>query len=550
MTSTDAFVSLAAAVAGGPSTEMTHGLSISLALLLPAVGAVLVALTGRWPNIREAVTLTTAIFTAAVVCSLVEPVMSGSRPALLLAEIMPNIPLAFEVEPLGMLYALVASILWIVTSIYAVGYMRGHHEKNQTRFFTCFALAISAALGIAFAQNLFTLFLFYELLTFSTYPLVTHHGTDAARRAGRIYLGILVFTSVGLLLFGILWTWNIAGTLDFRPGGILAGKVEGPLVPVLLGLFAFGTGKAALMPFHRWLPNAMVAPTPVSALLHAVAVVKAGVFTVLKIVVYTFGLDFLSQTGASLWLMYVAAFTALAAAVIAIVQDNFKARLAYSTISHLAYIVLGAALATGSSAVGGGLHIAMHACAKITLFFVAGAVYVGAHKTRVSELNGLGRTMPFTMGAFVIGSLSLIGVPPFGGMWSKWFLASGAFDGSGGLDRSLFAFVYMLTSLLSIGYLMPVVVRAFFMKPSPSSRGHSDQGAHHAAPQDTHEAAAKDDQRGGPSHGAAPRAGFFSNLREAPLLCVVPLCLTAIGCVLLFFFVEPLFQLLEPLLNG
>lgn len=489
--------------------------AMGVAVVLPLLGAVGVILTGARPNLREAVTMTFTLVTAFVVFQLWPFAELGLEPRLELFSVMPGVSLAFELEPLGMLYAAVASGLWIVTSVYAVGYMRGHDEKNQTRFFACFALSIFAALGIAFSANLFTLFLFYEILTFATYPLVTHHGTEKAVKAGRIYLGILVTTSVMGLLLGILWTQHIAGTVEFAAGGILAEKADPAVVPILLALFAFGTGKAALMPFHRWLPNAMVAPTPVSALLHAVAVVKAGVFTVLKITVYVFGIDFLAETNASTWLAGVASFTLLTASAIAIAQDNLKARLAYSTISHLSYIVLGAAVASTTSVLGGGLHIAMHAVGKITLFFCAGAIYVGAHKTKVSELNGLGRTMPFTMGAFFLASLSLIGIPPFGGMWSKWYLALGAAES----EQYVFIFVLMLSSLLSIAYLMPVVARAFFFKPPP-------------APASAGAAAASD------------------RIQEAPLACVIPLCLTAAGSIALFFFGSAVLDLLQPMVGA
>ncbi len=503
---------------------MTSAQLIALALACPAIGALLVGVVGRTTHedehtggndTREAMTVIASLATFAVVLALLLRVLDGARPALTMFEVLPGVPLAFEIEPLGMLFGLVASGLWIPTSVYAFGYMRGHHEKNQTRFFVCFAVAIFAALGIAFSANLFTLFLFYEVLTFSTYPLVTHEGTEKAVKAGRVYLGVLVFTSVTFLLFAVLWTYQLTGTLDFAPGGILAGKVSPGQATVLLALFAFGTGKAALMPFHRWLPNAMVAPTPVSALLHAVAVVKAGVFTVLKIVVYVFGLDFLQVTGASEWLCWVAAFTLLSSSVIALTKDNLKARLAYSTVSQLSYIVLGAALATTAGAIGGGMHIAMHAMGKITLFFCAGSIIVFAHKTEISTMDGLGRRMPITMAAFFLGSMSIIGLPPMGGSWSKWYLALGAVDA----DQVVFVFVLMLSSLLSIGYLMPVVGRAFFLPPKPWVDGH---GHEHAAQ---------------------------TTRSEGHWTCTVPLALTALGCIALFAFGTELRELLLPIVG-
>jgi multicomponent Na+:H+ antiporter subunit D len=487
---------------------MTLESLLLLAVSIPTLGALGVVLTGRSPNLRETVTLVSAACTATVVILLGRAVYAGAQPEVNLFEMLPGVTLGFSLEPLGLVYALVASCLWLVTSVYAIGYMRGHHEEHQTRFFACFAIAIAAALGVAFARNLITLFLFYELLTLSTYPLVTHHGTDEARRAGRVYLGILLSTSVGILLMAILVTYQVAGTLEFTPGGILSERLRPEHAPWLLALYAFGTGKAALMPLHRWLPAAMVAPTPVSALLHAVAVVKAGVFSILKIVVYVFGTDFLLESGSSEWLLYVASFTIIAGSLIAFTKDNLKARLAYSTVSQLAYIVLGAALATPDAITGGGLHILTHAVGKITLFFCAGSILVGAHKARVSELDGLGRRMPFTMGAFFVGSLSIAGLPPLGGSWSKWYLALGAAEG----HHLFFVLVLMASSLLSLGYLVPVAARSFFRPPPESERG--------------------------------------GGIREAPLLCVAPPCFTAAACVALFFVSEPVVLLLERLTGG
>jgi multicomponent Na+:H+ antiporter subunit D len=502
---------------------MSADLALLVAVMLPLVGACLVLVTGSRPNLRDAVTLLTSVATAFVVYQLLPFTNDPDAVALRLFDLVPGVALRFQLEPLGMIYAVVASGLWIVTSVYAIGYMRTHHEQNQTRFFACFAISISAALGIAFAGNLLTLFVFYELMTFATYPLITHSGTGEAVRAGRVYLGILVTTSVVGLLFAIVWTYHLAGTLEFEPGGILAGHAPPAVLPVLLALYAFGAGKAALMPLHRWLPNAMVAPTPVSALLHAVAVVKAGVFTILKVVVYVFGIDLLGNTGASFWLMVVASFALLTASAIAITQNNLKARLAYSTIAHLSYVVLGAALATPSSIIGGGLHMLTHALGKITLFFCAGAIYVTAHKTEVTQLNGLGRKMPLTMAAFFFGSVSLIGLPPFGGMWSKWYLALGAAE----IGQPIFVLVLMASSLLSVAYLMPIVVRAFFFEPDENEAAKApDSGEAHASEHDHHD------------HG------------EAPLMVLVPLCLTALGSFAAFFFADTIYALLKPMFGG
>ena len=475
-----------------------------LAPLLPLLAAPLVALSGRRPNLREGVTLAFGLATFGLVAALFPAVVAGARPGLHIAEFAPGLSLALKVEPLGLLFALVASSLWIATSLYGAGYMRGHHEENQTRFFAFFAVAIGAALGAAFSGNMLTLFFFYEVLTLSTYPLVTHHRSPEARRSGRIYMGILLGTSICLLLFAVVWTWHLAGTLDFVAGGILKGKAGPGLLLVLLLLYAFGTGKAALMPFHRWLPAAMVAPTPVSALLHAVAVVKAGVFTVLKVCVYVFGIDTLAGLSHH-WLVYAASFTMVAASLVALTKDNLKARLAYSTIGQLSYIVLGGALANTLGAVGGGLHIATHAFGKITLFFCAGAIYVAAHKTEISTMRGLGRRMPWTFGAFLVGSLSLIGLPPFAGAWSKWYLVLGSLEAGEWIAVA----ALLASSLLNILYLLPIAVNAFFTEP-PADAG--ADGEHH-------------------DHG------------EAPLACLLPLLATAAATLVLFFWPDPFLHL-------
>jgi len=483
---------------------VTPSVLVGLAVALPLVGAGLVLALGKWPNAREGATLVTGVALFATVMGLLGPVRSGLRPSLTLVEVVPGLKLGFQAEPLGLLFALVASFLWVVTSLYSIGYMRGHHEEHQTRFYAFFAFSIASAMGVAFSANLFTLFAFYEALTLCTFPLVTHHGTEEARKAGRVYLGILLTTSVAFQLLAIIWTWQLAGTLDFRPGGILAGTASKGVLSVLLALFVFGVGKAAVMPFHRWLPAAMVAPTPVSALLHAVAVVKAGVFTILKVSVYVFGLDVLGTLAATPWLAWAAAATIILASLVAFTKDNLKARLAYSTISQLSYIVLGALLANRWGIIGGGMHIAMHAFGKITLFFGAGAVLVATHETEISRMHGLGRTMPITFGAFFVGALSIVGVPPAGGAWSKWFLGLGTLEAG----QIWLLAVLMLSSLLTLVYLLEVPARAFFGKPA---------------------------------EGRAPVEG----IHEAPWPSVLALTITAVATVILFVHPGPVFDLVS-----
>ena len=480
---------------------------IAAALLVPAAGSIGIALAGRWPNLREAVTLATAAALLACVLGLLPLVLADARPQLFVLEMLPGIALGFRVEPLGMLFALVASSLWIVNSVYSIGYMRGNSEPHQTRFYVCFALALAATMGIAFSANLLTLFLCYEALTLVTWPLVTHHGDDEARRGGRLYLGFLLGTSILFLLPAIVVTWAVAGTLEFTPGGLLRpGALSGAATGGLLALYMFGIGKAALMPFHRWLPAAMVAPTPVSALLHAVAVVKAGVFAVVKVIVYVFGVDALASVRAVDWLPTVAGFTIIAASVVALRADNLKRRLAYSTVSQLSYVVLAASLLIPLSVKAAMLHIAAHAVGKITLFFAAGAIYTAAHKTEVSQLDGIGRRMPWTMGAFAIGALSMIGLPPTAGFVSKLYMLAGAVHAAHWPAMAVIA----ASTLLNAAYFVPVVYRAFLVPP----------------------------RDGEPAHG------------EAPPMMVLALCATAAATVGLFFLPDVPLALANALQGG
>lgn len=486
---------------------MNPEIAILVAIGLPLIGALAIALAGRiGPNIREAATAITSVSLIYVVWGLLPLLMDGGRPSVEVSELMPGLSIAFTVEPLGMLFAALASGLWLINSIYSVGYMRGNKEKNQTRFYACFALALSATMGVAFAGNLFTLFLFYELLTLSTYPLVTHKGDAATVRSARIYLGVLLSTSIGLFLPAIIWTYSVAGTGDFTSGGILAGKLNDPEIGLLLGLFVFGIGKAAVMPMHKWLPAAMVAPTPVSALLHAVAVVKAGVFAVTKIIVYIFGIEFLFAAPSSAWLLYAAAFTILAASIVALRQTNIKRLLAYSTIAQLSYVVMAAAILKPLAEVGAAIHMVAHAFGKITLFFAAGAIYVASKKTEIAQLRGIGRRMPWTMAAFTIGALSMIGVPPTGGFVSKWYILAGAFEA----NNLVAIFTIIGSTVLNAAYFLPILYMVWFEK----------------------------EKEGGKKHG------------EAPFLAVLALCLTALLTLAFFFFNGPVIELESQVVKG
>lgn len=476
-----------------------------LAFLAPLVGLIGIALAGeKRANLRELFTFLAAITQASLVLSMLPMVLSGAVIEFQIWQVFTNVPLLFRVDGPGLLFACVASILWIATTLYSVGYMRGLKEHAQTRFYSFFALSLSATIGVAFSANLLTIYFFYEMLSVSTFPLVTHMQDKEARTGGRTYLGYLLFTSLCLLLPALSWcyVWLDGGeiAMDFLAD---TGKLEffsQNTQMILLVLFTFGFAKAGLMPLHSWLPGAMVAPTPVSALLHAVAVVKVGVFCVYRTYADLFGPEVLKRMDGQDWMIGLACATILISSLVALSQDNLKRRLAFSTIGQLGYVVLGATLATEQGMGGSVLHIAMHACGKITLFFCAGAIFVATGKKYVSQLRGLGRKMPVTMGAFMIGSLSVIGLPPLGGFVSKWYLALGALD----RDAIWVVFVLLVSSLLNVFYLLPVAVTAFFRN---------------------------DEDEDNPG------------IKEAPWACVVPLAVTAIGCFGLFFLSGPLLRL-------
>jgi len=479
---------------------------ILVALLLPFIGALFIFLTKNNINIRETSTLIISAALIYVIYSLLPDVLNGIYPELYLFNVTSTLSVHFQIEPLGMLFACIASFLWFINSIYSIGYMRSNQYKHQTRFYIYFALAIASTIGVAFSANLFTLFIFYEFLTLTTYPLVTHKGSDQAKRAGRIYLGILLTTSICLFLPAIIWTYQLAGTIHFTLGGVFDGNQESAVIVILLVIFAYGIGKAALMPVHHWLPSAMVAPTPVSALLHAVAVVKAGVFSIVKIILYIFSPALLSDTIDFNILLYLAGITILIASIIALRSDNLKRRLAYSTISQLSYVILATALLVPISIMGAVLHILAHAFGKITLFFAAGSIYTATKKTEVSQLNGIGRMMPWTMLAFAIGSLSMIGVPPTVGFLSKWFILQGALD-----IQSWFAVsIIVISTLLNAAYFLPVIYIAFFR-----------------------DSEIKQNQR----------------YREAPFPIVFTVFTTACITVILFFFPETPLQLIRLLIG-
>ena len=471
-----------------------------LAVLVSLI-AIPCIISSRSQNIRESWTFAAAFIKFALILSMLPLVLNGGVVEYTVCQIFPNLGIAFRVDAFGMLFALVASSLWIITSIYSIGYMRHLDEHSQTRYFCFFAVALSATIGVAFSANLLTMYLFYEMLSLATYPLVTHHQDKEARSSGRKYLLYILGGSIGFALPAMLITYHFTGTLDFTGHGVMAGHVTSGTALVLSLMFLFGFAKVAIMPMHSWLPAAMVAPTPVSALLHAVAVVKVGAFSVVRVFTGIIGTSVLVDYNINLIVCIIASFTVIVASMIALSQDELKRRLAFSTIGQLSYIILGVALLSESGMTGGMLHISMHAFGKITLFFCAGAIFCATGIKSISKMKGIGRRMPITMTAFLIGSLSVVGLPPCGGFISKWYLVLGTIEAG----QIAFLFVLLSSSFLNAAYFFPVFYNAFFCSPEEML--------------------------------------FEDKVDEAPLWCVVPLVITAGISVILFFYPQPFLNL-------
>jgi len=532
------------------------------AVLISAVAIVLIVASHRRPNVREAWSVLASVGKFAIVASMLPGVLDGTEYKWSLGmvpgmsdEFVLGVEFALRADPLGMLFALLASFLWIFTAFYSAGYMRGLDEPNQTRFFASFAASLSAAIGIAFADNLVTIFVFYELLSVATYPLVAHDETDEARAAGRKYLAYTFFGGGFLVLAGTAFVFVLTDPSTTTFGETAGGLAEADpaLARAAFGLLAAGFGvKAGLMPLHSWLPDAMVAPTPVSGLLHAVAVVKSGAFGVARVVLEVFEPELVGDLGVGLALAAVAAFTLTAASIIALRADRLKRRLAFSTVSQLSYIVLGLGLAgpayvagagTGAGLrtviIGGLLHIPAHAFMKLTLFFCAGFIHVETHTDYISEMDGIGKRMPLTMTAFAIAAAGMAGIPLVAGFVSKWFILIGAVEA----NQAIFAVVLLVSGVLNIAYFWPIVYGAFFEshddadgKPLvefPLGGRGAEPAADHGEPEAVADGGSADDDHhedhdhhhGGPGPGGWERAGWTgaegSWLMLGPILAIV-----------------------------
>ena len=442
-----------------------------IAPLIPMASALLIMLSAKRPNLREGFSVMGSLLTFAAILSLLPRIMAGGVYEWTPFILYPGVSVKFRLDGLGALFALTSSFLWVMAAFYCIGYMRALDEHAQTRFYFCYAVAVGAGIGVAFAGSLFTLYLFYEVISVITYPLVMHHQDEEGYLGGRKYIIYLMFTSKAFLLTAMALTFVTCGTLDFSTAGVMNGifpaGADQTMITVTYLLFLFGFAKSGIMPLHNWLPDAMVAPTPVSALLHAVVVVKAGVFSICRIMLSLFGVSLLQRTGLGLFTAYFVSFTIIVASVIAMTKTNLKARLAYSTVSQLSYIILGVAMLTPRAITGGLIHIANHAVSKITLFFCAGAIAAASGKKDIRELGGIGWRMPFTMVAFGLASLSMVGVPPVCGFVSKWYLALGSMD----IHNSILLGVLLASSLLNACYFMPIVLTSFFGSPPAGETG-------------------------------------------------------------------------------
>jgi multicomponent Na+:H+ antiporter subunit D len=425
-----------------------------------SVGLVIFFLPEERVATRTTLNLTAAVLKLVLVGVMIWGVVHGHHYETRLP-LLPGLDLVLRADAESVLFVTLSSGLWLVTTVYAIGYLEG--SPHRSRFFGFFSLCVAATVGVALAGNLMTFLLFYELLTLATYPLIVHRGTDAAHQAGRAYL---TYTIAGgaLLLVGTVWLYGIAGSLEFSYRGFVSALADGhraALIAIFVLLIAGLAVKAALVPFHSWLPRAMVAPAPVSALLHAVAVVKAGAFGIVRVVSDVYGIEFAAGLGLTLPLAILAAVTILYGSMRALYQDDLKRRLAFSTVSQVSYIVLGIALTGPIATIGGLVHLVHQGVMKITLFFCAGnlAETLGIHK--VSEMNGVGRRMPWTMVAFTVGAFGMIGAPPLAGFISKWYLGLGALD----VGQGWVIFILAGSSVLNAGYFLPILYAAWFKAP-------------------------------------------------------------------------------------
>ena len=441
---------------------MSQQITYLLPILIPIFLSILIKITWEVQQLRYPILLSGPILALLSVYKIQQNSEFFSF-SINIFDIFPNIGISLGLEPISFIFIIMVNSLWLVATLYSYGYMRTNNEKRLGNFFSFFAIAIGCANGAALSSNLLTLFVFYELLTVSTYPLVTHKGDEQSKQSGRKYLLILLGTSLCFFLPAMGYVYFLSGNLDFVSGGLLTTTLSGMevnniAISILLVLFVFGISKAAVMPFHSWLPAAMVAPTPVSALLHAVAVVKVGVFSIIKVLVYIFGLDILLGLFTVDLMIYICGFTIITTSVIALKQDNLKKLLAYSTISQLSYVVIAILILTPSAIIAASMHLVAHAVSKITLFFAAGAIYSSTGYTKISEMDGIGKKLKVVSIAFTLGAMSLVGIPLLVGFTSKWYIVQSSVE----VGQWFILLIITTSTLLNIGYFTPIIYKFFF----------------------------------------------------------------------------------------
>lgn len=481
-----------------------------LVVLIPLVFAVLIFFLGeKRSGLGSLFGVIASVATFAVTISMMKTVIGGGVYEVSLGEVVPGINFALRVDQLGLLLVFTAALIWVLATIHSIGYMSHSHSKR--RYFSFVALCLSWTVGVAISANLFTYLIFYELFSFSTYPLIVHEETPEALAAGKKYM-IYILIGSSFVLFSIIYTYFLAGTLDLSMAGIptLAAQNRTALLVLFWG-FMIGFGvKAAMMPLHGWVPQAHpVAPAPFSAILSGV-MVAVGAFGILRTVLNVFGVALIKSLNVSLTLAYIVSFTIIVSSILALNQDNIKRRLAYSTIGQMGYIVLGTVLLTEFSVAGALVHIINHALMKGTLFMCAGNIIHQSGKIKVSEMKGLGNKMPLTFIAFTIAALGMIGLPPFAGFISKWYLAVGALDANG----VFFVIVLLISSLLGGAYFLPVIYTAFFQKAegeAAAGHGHDEHG-----------------------HGEAAKVESI----EAPAVMTIPVLVGALGVIALGIFAK------------
>lgn len=446
-------------------------------LVIPLIVAAAVALLRDRPQARDLAAILGGVAETVAVAAMLPGILDGDRATFVIAAFLPEAPIVIRADPLGVLLLLTASPLWLLTTVYSMGYMRGS-DVSLTRFHMLVALTIFTTAGVAFSANLVTLYLFYEAMTIATYPLVTATGTEEAVAGGRRYLSYQLGTGIAFFLPAVVLTYTQTGSFALTPGGVFGAEPSGFLPILTYLMFLFGIAKAAIVPAHAWLPAAMVAPVPVSALLHAVAVVNVGVFTLFRVLLDVFGYDAIASLGLGRLTLIAASVTILVASLVALRRGNLKEILAYSTIGQLSYMVLGVALLNEAGATGGVLHLVGHSVGKITLFFAVGAIAVGTGATTLKELRGLGQRMPLLLGVVAVGAASIVGLPPTVGFVTKYFLFIGAAEAREWLvlvvlaaSTLLAATYYLRLVRTSLSPLTRTGARVGARPPSPRSGG-------------------------------------------------------------------------------